>query len=353
MRDRMRLSHATQEYLTRRGGRLAAQTRANYTSAFNLLTRAIRGEDPYLVNVTTSHVEKAMRHIDNPSSYNVRLGQYRTFFSWCVRSGWLKTSPVSMLETRPVVRRGAVTRHRIPADAWGHLLTVAETRHPRDRALTAIGLYSGQRSVEYKAARVSDLERGEDGVIEYLTVTRTKVHDQMRVPVCSELADELERWLDWYKTNAGDTFGNLPPNAYLIPARKRIGTRRGPGGRIVTPGPDTPVDPYTPLQDPGKVMSAILTQAGWYQRGEGAHTLRRSVAVALYEEDLERGYSAALETVQHFLGHASAATTEGYLGVDIGRKRLDDRMKRRHMLRRNAQPDTHSGNVVPFRKEVN
>ncbi len=112
---------------------------------------------------------------------------------------------------------------------------------------------------------------------------------------------------------------------------------------------DTPVDPHMPLGRPYRVVQQVLKATGWYEKGEGAHTLRRSLAVCLYQADLDSGYSGALQNVQTMLGHRSVQTTEGYLGSSLGKHRLDKRVQGQRLIKP-AQAVT-SDNVIEMRRD--
>lgn len=340
-KKQLRLTHARDEYLTRR--KFAEATERNYRAMFTTLIESI-GSDIYLASVTASHLSKYLSRYDHAASSNMRFSQVKAFFGWCVRNDYLRKDPTVALERRRVPQQGALTRHRIPVEEWPAILDIAGAQHPLNRAVTAVGLYTGQRGSELAGIRVSDVHRDSDGVIVSIRVNRTKVGVVADVPVFAELADELEVWLEWYRSRHGDAFGNLPPNAYLLPRRKRQPERVG--RRFTRLNPDTDVEPFNPMPRPYKVVQQVLQAAGWYQRGEGGHTLRRSLAVTLYQTDLDAGYSEALENVKNMLGHQSVTTTEGYLGSSLGSERLAKRVQRNRL-----RPASDQSNVVQFRRE--
>lgn len=337
-----RLSHAAAEFLARK--RFAANTRRNYESLFSQFRKAI-GDDIYLENVTSIHVDKYLRRYECGSSYNVRRGQLRTFFNWCNREGLCRNNPAANIDKAKVEHRGANVKQRIPLDEWPELLRIAGERHPLNRVLVALGLYLGQRGCELSAIKLSDLRRDEDGVIVGITVHRPKTHQVDEVPVFAELADEIEDWLDWYGNQCGDDFGNLPPNAYLVPARIR--ERKVVGGKFQTVSKNAKVDPFVRIVKPYKIIQQTLKDAGYYKKGEGAHTLRRSLAVGLFTADVEAGYSEALDNVKTMLGHQSVTTTEVYLGTTMGKDRLRKRVQRQRLTPKEAAVD----NVVEFRRD--
>lgn len=339
---KLRLSDAAAEFLARK--KFAHSTEVNYRSLFNLLTDSI-GSDIYLQNLTLTHVERFLARYDTVSSGNLRISQLRTFLSWCQRNEYVKRNVAQSLEKRRDKREGAVVKHRIPLDEWPRILEIADSQHPLNRITVACGLYLGQRGRELTAIRISDLHRDPTGRVVSVRVNRTKVQHVAEVPVFEELADEIDRWLAWYGARHGDAFGNLPPNAYLLPRRKRV-VSHAPEGGFARVDRDTDVDPFQPLGRPYKVVQQVLKEAGWYKRGEGAHTLRRSLAVSMYKADLEDGYSGAIQNVAAMLGHASVKTTETYLGTSLSEERLRDRVAGKRL-----SPRADTANVVEFRRD--
>lgn len=345
----MRLSHATREYLTKNRHLKSKKTLDNYVVVLRLLSYQFNGDDPLLEDINTGHVFGLLERYDNPSTFNVHLSMVNTFFKWCVKNGHLRRNPCDPIERRKVQRRGAQVKHRIPVDQWDRLLDIADAYHPLDRAIIAVGLYLGSRSSEIRNIKLCDLEMHNNTVVK-IKVFRSKQYWTAWVPVAGELAQELNRWLEWYVSKHGVN-GELPANAYLLPARAHGGETRRPDGLFDHGGRDRELDMFTPLSRSSHhhVVQRVLKDAGFYKRGEGSHTLRRSVAAALYEEDIERGYSEALDTVKTFLGHASSITTESYIGTTFSERKLEERLVGQHMFRHNAAKD--ADNVVPLRAE--
>lgn len=346
-KQRMTLTHAQAEFMTRHQRSRAEKTLENYQSCFNRFNETIRGGDLFLDNVTPAHIDTFIDQYEHGPSANKQLGKLRTFFAWCVKRQYTKRNPCDPVDARPVVREGARTKHRIPQTEWDRVLDAAESYHPLDRVVIACGMYLGSRGSELRGITLGDIERGEDGVIERVKVTRGKQNWSTVLPVCPELGDEIEKWLAWY----GDKHPNLGPNAYLLPPRVQYRQDKDRLGRWGYGDADNDVNPYRPMSAAahGKIIKRALQATGYYTRGEGTHTLRRSVAAALYEEDIERGYSEALDTVRTFLGHKQTSTTEGYIGTSFSERKLEERLVRKHMFRSNrvkADP-----NVVPIRQD--
>src|SRR5690606_30101648 len=82
-----------------------------------------------------------------------------------------------------------------------------------------------------------------------------------------------------------------------------------------------------------RVVQGALGALGYPTRGEGCHTVRRSVARAFFDSmATDTGYDAALRTVSAMLHHKSSATTEIYLGLTSERVRRDSLLRGRPFL---------------------
>lgn len=343
------LQQAQGEFMARSQRTRSKRTMNNYQSTFTQFSHdAFKMKDVYLESVNTMHIEQFVNRYDNPGTANQTLGHLRVFFSWCIKTGYLKRNPCDPIDNRPTVKRGAVVKSRIPAKDWSRLLDIADEYHPMDRAVIACGMYLGSRGSEIRHIKLGDIQRGSTGQIEKIRVMRSKQYWEAWVPVAGELAEELERWLSWY----ADKMGELPPNAYLFPTRdpgKRA--HRSDGTFEYVDSQSMPLKMYNHIGQFAhhRIVHRVLKRAGYYQRGEGTHTLRRSVAAALYEEDIERGYGEALDTVRTFLGHKHTSTTETYIGTSFSERKLEERLIGKHMFRHNAAEA--ADNVIPLREE--
>ncbi len=347
-KSRWSLQGAQQEFLTRQTSTKSAKTLDNYKSTFAMFNDVFRGSDVFLDNVTVNHVAAFLNGYETASTANIYRGQLNVFFGWCVKNQYLKRNPVELTDPRPEVKAGARVKARIPVQDWDTVLDTADSYHPLDRAIVAFGMYLGSRGSEIRNIKIGDLERADDGVIERVVVYRGKQKWKAIIPVCPELADEIDRWLAWYEARHPD----LTPEATLLPPRLSHRMNKDSTGRWAEGDRDLDVKPYCTMSAPShqRIMRRVLKRTGFHQKGEGTHTLRRSVAAALYEEDIDRGYSEALDTVRTFLGHVNTSTTEKYIGTSYSERKLEERLVRKHMFRRNAE--TAASNVVPIKREV-
>ena len=233
-------------------------------------------------------------------------------------------------------------RNRIHVSQFPHLLDTAEARDPRDRALVAVLLYTLLRDGEASDLRIMDVDL-EGGWLR-ARIHKTGVED--RIPICAELDSELRRWLTAYTNMVGP----LQPMQYLLPPRITA-LIKGDGGRIV--GHRAGYKPDKRLGPTGRLVTPILEDLGFpvvdrdgKPCGEGAHTIRRSGARALFDRLVVDGYDGALRIVQSLLHHKSVTQTELYLGLTADRRNRDDILRGKPMygadVTDNVTPITHA-----------
>lgn len=248
-----------------------------------------------------------------PSTKPTRLSQLRSFMRYCTTRGWLESDPTVLLRAPRVA---AEPRERLTAD---ELLTLVETaRYPRDRVLLALAANLAVRGGEIARMRVGhlDLDAGEIKVY----VDKTGVIDVM--PLTAELSTELRSWLTVYTDTPG-----LSAHSYLVPAR------------YVDNKSDRELYRHsTPIGKPYAVVKDALSRVGWETcKGEGVHTVRRSVA-RLYFDDVEATdtFDSALLATMELLHHERPETTLRYIGRDRAQMARDRHLKGQPFLTRLA-----------------
>lgn len=229
-------------------------------------------------------------------------------------------------------------RYRIHVSRFPHLLEIAGASDARNRALAAVLLYTLCRDQEAADLRVGDvdLEAG------YITMRVHKSRIEDRMPISAELDSELRLWLTHYTVEVGP----LQDHYHLLPARKSTGLWHLETGKIG--GHTCEYLPQRKMGAAGRVLRPILEEVGvpvvdmnGKNAYEGAHTLRRSGARALFDGLVAMGYDQSLRVVQSMLHHSSQTTTEAYIGITADRRTRDDLIKGRTMYA-NAQ----SGSVI-------
>jgi integrase len=296
----------------------------------------------YTHNVTDRHVTIYFERVGRTRKPSALRNDHYTllaFFAWARQTKRLPMNADPMYGRRvpkPVKRE----RHRIHVSKFPYLLDVAGERDPRDRALIAVLLYTLLRDRDAADLRVRDVDLDAG----YLTAVISKVRREDRMPISLELDQELRRWLTTY----GEAVGGLRPDYYLIPCRHSTNiVRDGERGRILSH--DFAYDPLKRIGQGARIIAPLLAKVGVPLKdpsgdstGEGAHTLRRSGARALFDELNGLGYDHSLRVVQSMLHHASQTTTEGYIGITADRRTRDDLIRGRRMYA------SAGANVVPL-----
>lgn len=252
------------------------------------------------------------------------------FFDWARKTKRLPLDMDPMAgRRRPKTRKKE--RNRVPVSDFSRLLEAAGERDPRDRMIVAVLLYTMVRDQEAADIRLGDVDLAR-GTIR-VRVSKSLQEDDM--PICAELDQELRLWLTHYNR---ETPMQLESRHFLLPGRKSVGIiARGERGRIE--GHEMIYVPDRPVSRLGKVVTPILEDIGFpvadhmgKSTMEGAHTIRRSGARALYDRLASEGYDRSLRLVQSMLHHSSVAITETYLGVTADKRSRDDILRSRPMF---------------------
>lgn len=273
-----------------------------------------------------------------PGTLNVARDTLAGFFTWLSQRGYMRRD-IDLLAGTRAFRVPDRTWITIPQEKFTTFLEGAEDA--RARITLAIGLYLFTRISETEQLRWQDVDL--DG--HKIEVFRQKTGKIDTLPICAELAHELRLWRLAY----AEMVGAVPtPGWFVIPGREH-GFRKVPGQtRGFGFNPES-LQPFVPSKRPilGRVIRDELTRAGYYQKHEGGHTLRRSGAIALYDQLSSVGHDRAIRVCQAMLGHASIKTTEIYLKLDLDRKVRNDLLSGKPMF-----PSREEAQVVQFRQEA-
>lgn len=321
---RQLLSDGIDDYLVLRGSQdFSKRTLANERGVLKRFL-GVNG-NIWMHSIEAAHVT---RHFENASRTRASgslqldhtvLGQ---FLEWGrhTRRMALDVDPM-MGRRRPKTR--LKERDRIHVSRFGHLLDCAGRRDPRDRAAVAVLLYTLIRDQEAADLRISDVDL--DGG--WLRVRITKSYQEDRMPISIELDRELRQWLTAYAAAARRA---LEPGDFLLPRRQSVGIiRAGVQGRIE--GHEMIYVPEKKIARLGRLVGHALHEAGFPMtddqgktKMEGAHTIRRSGARALFDRLAADGYDHSLRIVQSMLHHSSVSITEKYIGVTADRRSRDE-----------------------------
>lgn len=289
-------------------------------------------------NVGAQHVDGVFADLQSQglksSTINLHRNNLTHFFRWCQSRRYVTAtvSPMDGIRPLKVMPREML---RVPAGRFGHLLDCA--RHPRDRAVVALALYTFLRQSEIGPLKIGDVDL-EDG---YLNATIEKTSQRDPMPISVELDRELRSWLTTYSKLVG---ASLDPNWFLVPVRSRPRFEGVKGGGFRRTDEYETLDPTRRLARLEGIAQGTLERAGYpirnlddSSRHVGMHTLRRSGARARYDWRVEEGYDGALREVQAMLHHSSTAMTERYLGITLDIKRRNESIRGQAMF---PQADT-------------
>lgn len=274
----------------------------------------------------TRHFEEAARsrQAQTLKLDHTYLGQ---FFEWARKTKRMKVDHDPMYGRR-LPKAMQRERERIHVSKFPALLDVAQEQGDSIRALTALFVYTLLRDQEAANLRIRDVDL--DGGWLRATIYKSGVQD--RLPICSELDRELRVWLTKYAQECGE----LQPHWFLIPARKVLVSERNELGRIT--GHQMGLVPERKIKRSGVYVQPILERFGVASRKmdgdaayEGAHTLRRSGARALFDSLSAGGYDHGLRVVQAMLHHKSVTQTERYIGLEADRRTRDEIIRGKQM----------------------
>ncbi len=323
----IRIDDAARAYLAVRKQKVAANT---YNHSRHLLARfqshlaGSVGTNVWMSQVSEETVEAffygahGVAGTVSASTFNVYRTSLRSFFTYCQRRRWVVENPLDVVDFQRVTVR---ERMRLSAAELYRLLDVST--YPRDRVALAIGMNTGMRAREVMSLTVGDVDLGQG----QLTAAITKSRLVSIMPITADLDAELRRWLVVYATECGVTVEGLPNDWLLVPAAKIVG--------FPSPGvsPRRILRPFLPVSNPQKIVQNALRAIGLPTEQEGFHTLRRSVALLLFEQ-LEKagGRDSALLIVGAWLHHRDIATTQRYLGLNASKQKVDTVLRGQQFL---------------------
>lgn len=326
-----KLSEAAEAFLSHLKARgLAKNTVKAYEVPLNR-ARAFWG-DLYVHNIKPEHIDNLFSHYGwSPKTRNLYLGGYRQFFDYCRRHAWMPKD-YDPTDTWRMLRVPQQEMPRIGIEDFPRVLEAATD--PRDRAVVALGLFTFCRASEIRTLRVRDIDfkRGE------VDIYRHKTQQADRLPLVTELKQEMLLWLNTYQAQQGE----LNPDWFLVPAKGPLPMAWSHElGRLSPTGAPAILRPTAPMSHPYRATQRPLRAIGVTSKGVGGHVLRRSGARALFDRLRHEGYDGALKRVQSMLGHSSGTITEQYIGLDVERVQRNELLAGKPMF-----PDMVMGGTV-------
>lgn len=333
----IRMSEAITEYLAfRRAHGDKPNTLSNHGQVLRKAQQC--WGDILISSIRAEHVSRLFTQNEwAPSTRNLYLGNIKGFFAWA-RSMRYMARDFDPCERWGSVRVPDSEALRIDVHRFAEVLDAAP--HPRDRAIIALGLFTLSRGSEVSNFRIQDLDLG-NGT---LRIYRQKTGDLDTLPVASELAGEMGRYLIWYRQDQGV----LRPDWFLVPAKNPDAWEQGPDGRLVRSNVMASVKPTVREGKPYRAVQRALGSMGYDRKNVGLHTLRRSGARALADRLRSEGYDSALLRTGSLMGHRDTKMTERYIGWHLERSQRNAMLSGQSMY-----PEMEASGTLHLVREAN
>lgn len=326
------LNDALLDYYSVRSGRYSLSTwRAHEQRLEMMRTWLTKRTQPnvYLADLDDRLLADYFKTLRPPryaaSSYNNFRQYAKMFFGFCVAEGWISTDPTRHVD--PIKPPKRIRLQLTPSE----MLAALETATPRDRIGLAVGMNTGLRARDATGLTIGSvmLDTG------FLSVWIEKTDTEDQLPISSEFRTEILAWFEHLAGVMGvASISDLPNEWHLIPPAHWLASDvNDPSG----PGRLT-YHPDRQLRHPEQIVHRALTRLGHPTKGEGFHTLRRSMARALYDLAVSdnTGKSAPIRVAQAQLGHKNQATTEHYLGLEGEKQARNELLRGKSFLTRAA-----------------
>jgi integrase len=346
----VKVADAVPEFLGYMSGRgLSAGTVKRHGTAargFAAACRKVKGPGATMGQVDHSCVARFFGDMTGSQGYrNNNLETLRAFLGWAEKWGYLRHNftAAQLLDGYKGRKAERQPKYYLDAQEFPAALESAGERHPCDRAVIALALFTLARQSEIKIIRLRDLDFAKREIRLY----REKRDRWTTTGLTPELADELNRWLGIYADETGyfspHTMAREHPDWLLVPSRGRGSAR---------------LQPDQPICVMERIAKRLLTDLGVQgtregksvsHLGEGMHTLRRSGARAFLKALSEGlGHERALTQVKIMLDHDDLQQTMRYIGVDQEKDELNEWLKGNSMY--GETPEPPGASVIPIRR---
>ena len=325
------VGEAVELYLALRKGKFAHDTWVNDRSQLNRFADAV-GRQRQMHTLTPEDAEAFFLTGDNAlcdqmaaSSFNKVRSRVITWMEFCRRRRMIDQDLMGEVDSLPVLKR-----ERLRLSPAEMLALPSYAGNSRDRSLIILAVNTALRASEIVSLRLRDVDL--DGG--WLRVTVQKSHLQDVMPITAELDAGLRQWLRDYTEQVAASHGPLNGEWFLFPSRLPGRNRyRRVDGELVATYEHGPLVPAQQITKPALIVQRALRSSGTTtEPGEGLHTLRRSVARAFFDSNVQRGYDSALRATSALLHHSSTQVTEHYLGLASEKLHRDEVLRGRSFL---------------------
>jgi integrase len=239
----------------------------------------------------------------NPDTVWQRRNKLVAFFEYCHARGW---SSLDIKTAVTLPKSGHVRKDYIRLTPVEMIRLLDLCEHPRDRMYLALQMNTGLRASSITLLKIKHvhLDKG------YLFVQVPKSSIVDKLVITADLEPELRQYLTWYR----ESYGDLQPDWFLVPAKRQ---RQFVSYNVKEPAESVRMNPEKQFKQVTRSLRPILKRLGYSDEElakEGSHTLRRSAAVAFRDLLIARGVDDPHTVVSAFLHHKNDETTRIYLG---------------------------------------
>lgn len=264
---------------------------------------------------------------------NNMLAPVKKFIYWLEAEGEIKAGAATrLLSTRKYKTSVRRPKYYIPVSDFSRALDISGERHPEDRAVMALALYTLARRSEISTLSLADID---------MTGRTIKIYRQKRkrwteMAMTPELYAELDSWLSWYAHHTGQAGVHFMladhPDWKVIP-RLIADWLLDERGKFSGSAVSHEIDPANSPSHLERVVKRVLDVTGAQtvdgrqvrHLGEGMHTIRRSGARAMLDYlSNVLGQDRALLRVATMLDHEDPKQTLIYIGLDLEREALNN-----------------------------
>lgn len=277
----------------------------------------------FLKNLTSNHFDKVFEaHVEWAPATKVNVvGAYTAFLKWAANKRYVERYADPLHEWRRIV---IPQKHRLRLEPVRFTELLDSAPNARDRMMLSVLLYLLLRQSEARRLQWRDVKLA--GPMDSMVkIVRPKTKEVDEIAMSSELYEEFQRWRNLYCRDQGVT--TPQPDWYVLCQRAPGYTGRTEKGLYVRDQEKLLLVPDKPLGRLEHLVQKPLQAMGLEIKQEGAHTLRRSGARAMFDYLCEeKAIDDSLLIVQAMLGHKDVRTTQHYLGL------VRDRLKRNKVL---------------------
>lgn len=231
---------------------------------------------------------------------------------------------------------------RIDAEQFPALIQAGENIHPQYGAFIAANLFLLRRGSETAQLRVGVVNMERETIVTDSKKTNAGENERL---LGEQYKYYLVRWFKYYADRMVEqgliTYANqlrpwesLHPAWFLVPAKWGHQGRQNTVSGKFDSADHGVLRPQNAVTRPDRLVKPALEAIGWQMKDpitdksnwNGAHTLRRSAARALYDAWIADGVVDPLPGIMQALDHTDRQRTLEYIGLEPGRAQLNHQL---------------------------